>query len=98
MRSLLCAGALFAFVLGCSSSSGERFIGTWESIHSADHITITKEGTKYVVRDHGDAFPSDLSGSALKSGTLLGDVTFTESTGHIFWRGMEMQKRTPPTP
>lgn len=78
---------------GQSRDNGTRFIGYWKGIRSGDYMLISKDGDKYIIREpSAGVFPCELINGSLKSGTLIGNVDFIESSGHITWRGIEWQK------
>jgi hypothetical protein len=80
-------------VSGTSRDNGTRFIGYWKGVRSGDYMLISKDGDKYIIREpSAGVFPCELINGSLKSGTLIGNVDFIESSGHITWRGIEWQK------
>jgi hypothetical protein len=75
-----------------NSDNEEKFIGTFKSINSADIIVIQKDNDNFILSDAGSKFIFKYRNDELKNdGAFLNSVIMT-SNGHIFWRGMELEK------
>jgi hypothetical protein len=79
---------------GTSRDNGTRFIGNW-NIGNMDYLSIRKDGDKYIVRENymgrdNSVYSCELSNWSLKCGESV--IGFIESSGHITWRGWELQK------
>ncbi len=78
-----------------SSDNGTRFIGNWNfGGQYGEYLSISKDGGKYIVR-YKNQGGSGVVVCELSNGSLKNDVSnidFIESSGHITWRGMELQK------
>jgi uncharacterized lipoprotein YehR (DUF1307 family) len=90
---------VLAFSLAaCSKSGGQKFIGTWTPVVGEANITISQDGDLYVLT----GYPFDRTAFTYKDGVLkgtglMGDLTFSESSKHIYFFNREYQKLPSPT-
>jgi hypothetical protein len=93
MSATLMLGLCFG--LSCSKETAQ-FVGEWDSISSADRVTISKDGDKYVLNDrYGGVFACSLDKGSLNCGTIIGNADLLKSSGHLTWRGMEFSRVQP---
>jgi len=73
-------------------SGGQKFIGIWTPVVGEANITISRDGDLYVLT----GYPFDREAFIYKDGAT-GDLTYSESSKHIFFFGREYRKLSSPT-